>query len=196
MKGNCETEPSAEALGLSEFYLTERKPGHCILVTDVRLMLPQQNLWLDSLHVQHRTTERSDTIELLGCYGVSCRLWLTSITLRGDAGPTPNWGGINVGGGKWVKSIGVGQLYAEGTDTLYTHQQRLAIMPCSYYIIVPSTTVGLIVFWALSRCKFTTFRSRSMMHHARCFVPRYQAQARISGSGHLDSAIFVIPVQG
>jgi hypothetical protein len=117
------------ALGLSEFYLTERKSGHCILVTDVRLMLPQQHLWLDSLLVQHRTTNRSDTVELLGCYGIRCRLWLTSITLRGDAGPMPSWGGIEVGGGNWVRSIGAAQLYAEGTDTcrcsFYNHQLSL-----------------------------------------------------------------------
>jgi hypothetical protein len=116
MQGNCQTEPSAAALGLNETDLAEYKSGRCVLVTDFRLMLPQQRLWLDSLHVQHRTTSRSDTNDLIGCYGEICHLWLTSVTLRGDASVWPQWGGVAVGAGGLAGSPGPGQLYADGMD--------------------------------------------------------------------------------
>jgi hypothetical protein len=121
MKGNCQTEPSAAALGLKEADLAEYKPGRCVLVTDFRLMTPRQQLWLDSLHVQHLTTNRSGTTEVIGCFG-SCHLWLTSMALRGDGTGhrSPRWGGVSVAEGGPAGSPGPGQLYAEGMDTVYS----------------------------------------------------------------------------
>jgi hypothetical protein len=105
VQGNCSSEPSATILGLSEPALVERKPGQCVLVTDVRLMNVKQNLWMDSLYIRHHTTTTTDTPTILDGYGKGCNLWLTSVTLQGDSFEAPAIGGFDIAGG---------QLYAEG----------------------------------------------------------------------------------
>jgi hypothetical protein len=109
MQGNCSAEPSAAALGISGPNLVARKPGQCVLVTDVRLMKLDQNLWIDNVYIRHQTTNVTDTPNLVHCWGSYCNLWLTSVTVQGDMSRLPSHGGVEMRGG---------QLYAEGAITL------------------------------------------------------------------------------
>jgi hypothetical protein len=109
LQGNCSSKPSVVDLDLSgvgDLFL--RKPGQCVLVTDVRFFRAEQNIWLDNLFIQHRLTDKSeDNSSLLDCLSSNCKLWLTSITLHGDINSTESLGGLGVGGG---------QVYAEGSE--------------------------------------------------------------------------------
>jgi hypothetical protein len=120
MQGNCNSEPSASALGISDRRLEPRTPGQCVLVTDQALMsLSQQNLWLDRLYIRHRETENVDTCcdtDLLHVSGNgTTNLWLTSVTLQGEANQVTEYSLWDPPGA--IKVVGA-QLYAEGGHLL------------------------------------------------------------------------------
>jgi hypothetical protein len=83
----------------------------CILVTDVRFLRAEQNLWLDNLYIRYSATNRTAYSSLVDCFGPACNLWLTSVTLQGD-----KWAVRDDGGDIYNRAVAVvgGQLYAEG----------------------------------------------------------------------------------
>jgi hypothetical protein len=118
VQGNCTSEPSALALGISEPALVARKPGQCVLVTEVKLFEVKQNLWMDNLYIRHHITSSTDSGTILSGNGKGCNLWLTSVTLQGGSSkPT---------GSSGVQFIG-GIVYAEGVQTGSLSSQHLRL---------------------------------------------------------------------
>jgi hypothetical protein len=118
MQGNCNSEPSASALGISDRRLEPRTPGQCVLVTDQSLMeISLQNLWLDSLYIRYSTVANNNiccTVNLLVFSGNdTTNLWLTSVTLQGEANQGPEYSPLQSPGAITVRGA---QLYAEGGD--------------------------------------------------------------------------------
>jgi hypothetical protein len=132
IQGNCSSEPSFLALGLSGGGLPTRTPGQCVLVTDQALMkLHRQNLWLDSLHIQFVGSSHAYSCcnsVLLHVSGAgTANLWLTTVTLQGEGGAFSSSyyaGAIEVDGA---------QLYAEGGDPLspFSRLCNAAVIPVS-----------------------------------------------------------------
>lgn len=102
MQGNCTSEPSSIAFGLTGAPFIDRRPGQCLIVTDVRLFSSKQDIWIDSLYLRYHSTSRSlsDAAEdLIWCSTASCNLWMTSITLQGDGITDTKYGGMQAVGG-------------------------------------------------------------------------------------------------
>lgn len=110
MQGNCRAGVTAESLGLSGA-LVPRLPGQCVIITDTTLLSERQNLWIDSLYIRFKKTDRSDdrVESVVKCIGEECNMWMTSVTVQGDGDTDPKFGGVLVSGG---------QLYAQGTDSV------------------------------------------------------------------------------
>jgi hypothetical protein len=120
MQGNCSSEPSTLALGLSGRDLATRTPGQCILVTDQALLrLDRQNLWLHSLHIPFRTNGQAysccDSMLLYATGTGTANLWLTSVTLQGEGNAVDPFDPSFLPGA--VEVFGA-QLYAEGGEAL------------------------------------------------------------------------------
>jgi hypothetical protein len=109
MQGNCWSEPSFVARGLPGPDLVTRKPGQCVLVTDLRLLTVTKNVVLESLYLRSHETMRTETVSLLDCIGSRCNMWLRSVTLQGFLDRYVDYGGVRVDGG---------QMYAEGAAML------------------------------------------------------------------------------
>lgn len=111
MQGNCTTEKVSTATlsGLTVPSEGTLKPGQCAIMTDMRLMDVLQNLWLNNLYIRHHRTNRTDSVVVLWCGTLQCNLWLTDVSLEGDAEFDPEFGGLGVEGG---------QAYAEGVNTV------------------------------------------------------------------------------
>jgi hypothetical protein len=119
LQGNCTSGPVPVDLGLSgPGYLVSRTPQQCLLVTDIRFLRAEQNLWLDNIYIRYKASNRTRESSLVDCIGGSCNLWLTSVTLQGYKVPHSDqehvWNGA-------VAVVG-GQLYAEGAGfRFYVH---------------------------------------------------------------------------
>jgi hypothetical protein len=111
IQGNCASEPSSRDLGLAAPKLRSRRPGQCILITDVGLLEVEQDLWLANLYIRLKTTDDTknefvvDSHSHLNCFGKDCNLWLTSVTLQGVLTNAVTYDAMDVKGG---------QVYASG----------------------------------------------------------------------------------
>jgi hypothetical protein len=132
MQGNCSSEPSTAALGLSGPDLLPRRPGQCVLVTDTRFMAVKQSLWLENLYIRHHTTSSTDTHDMLNCLGQECQLWLNSVRLQEDDSQFVAGASVGVSGG---------QLYAEGAGLLALC--TLYSVLCTVYCILSSSVFVL-----------------------------------------------------
>jgi hypothetical protein len=90
--------------------LVSQTPQQCVLVTDTSFLRAEQNLWLDNLYIRLRATNRTQQSSLVDCFGVTCNLWVTSVTMQGDRYGGPSDVDNEVGA---VAVVG-GQLYAKG----------------------------------------------------------------------------------
>jgi hypothetical protein len=114
VQGNCSSEPSAMALGLSEPPLVGRKPGQCVLVTVEKLLEAGWDLWMDNLYIRLANVDNlqvrleAGTGTLLSASNIACNLWLTSVTLQGDSSQPVGPSGVHFFGGN---------MYAEGVHT-------------------------------------------------------------------------------
>jgi hypothetical protein len=103
-------------LGLSNpADLGPRHPQQCVLVTDIGFLRAEQNLWLDNLYMIFSTTDRTRQTSLVECVGLTCNLWLSSVTMQGDQVGLWN----NVGDAIGAVAVVGGQLYAEGVCFIF-----------------------------------------------------------------------------
>jgi hypothetical protein len=93
-------------------------PGQCVIVSDLELMEPTQELWLDGLYIRHHRTNRTDTAAVIGCFE-SCNLWMTTVTIQGDGSQDPTRGAI------WIET---GQVYAEGVASQFNRPEGIDVL--------------------------------------------------------------------
>jgi hypothetical protein len=119
VQGNCKSQPSPQALAIpATSFADSLIPGQCVLLTDVRLFVIEQNLWLDSLFI--RSHSSVDNFQpLVAGRGKWCNVWLTSVVLQGVEESSQ----IQTDG----LSIDEGQLYAEGVLTCSSSTQHLRL---------------------------------------------------------------------
>lgn len=107
MQGNCQDSTTAADLDLTGVApLDTLNPGQCVILTDINLMTPKQEMWLHNLYIRRHSTIRSDDNgSIIQCVSDDCKMWLTEVTLQGDGNQDPFFGGLAVSGG---------QLYGDG----------------------------------------------------------------------------------
>lgn len=120
VQGNCTSEPSNTALGISGSPLAERKANQCIIVTDIQLGRIAQNLWMDNLYFRHQYTAREPHLSIFRCIFTQCNLWMTDVTFQGNGVQDPEHGALVVEGS---------QLYGQGVGTMDTIVNIMALRP-------------------------------------------------------------------
>jgi hypothetical protein len=119
LQGKCMSDPVHQDLGLSgPGDLVSRTSEQGVFVTDISFLRAEQNLWLDNLYIRFRATNRTQQSSLVDCFGFTCNLWLTSVTMQGNKYVviTLSSGNVLTEGDPEMGALAVvgGQLYAEG----------------------------------------------------------------------------------
>lgn len=131
IRGKCDSEPPLEepfVQGLEDW-----QPGQCVLVTDISLMQIDTSIWLDSLHIHHQHTDRTDTESVISCESRACQLWMTNVSLKGDVKQDPLRNAIVLSGGEvYAQGLLVTDFMSQEAVVLIEDGATVSMQQCSF----------------------------------------------------------------
>lgn len=81
LQGNCTEQPSRRGLGIEGATLLGMKHAQCMLVTDARVMIAVDSLWLDGVYIRLKRRNMDTPLSFITAEST---MWMTHVSIQGD----------------------------------------------------------------------------------------------------------------